>query len=231
MIKIEKFVSRLASVTLTDVFNPYKDCCPVHDTASSAIGRCRNLKQYLTAMKSQGVNVIWFGRDLGYRGGRRTGIALTDEVHLPQLAKLCSKSIEKVTRGSVMSERTAAVIWQVIARLSDPPFLWNVFPLHPHEAGDPMSNRSHSKTELAQIWDLNAALLDLLQPTKLIAIGNDAHETLIRLGLPCEYVRHPSYGGQTDFLRGMNRLYGLPESPKHASHAHLLLQSTLTLAD
>lgn len=28
------------------------------------------------------VDAIWIGRDLGYRGGRRTGLALTDDVHM-----------------------------------------------------------------------------------------------------------------------------------------------------
>jgi hypothetical protein len=28
---------------------------------------------------------MWFGRDLGYRGGRCTGLAFTDEAHLPAL--------------------------------------------------------------------------------------------------------------------------------------------------
>jgi len=34
-----------------------------------------------------GSNTIWMGRDLGYRGGRRTGLALTDEAHLPLFSR------------------------------------------------------------------------------------------------------------------------------------------------
>ena len=33
------------------------------------------------------VDAIWIGRDLGYRGGRRTGLALTDDLHISQHAR------------------------------------------------------------------------------------------------------------------------------------------------
>jgi hypothetical protein len=72
-----------------------------------------------------------------------------------------------------------------------------------------MSNRAHTRQELKQVWDLNLELLDILQPTRLVAIGNDAHNALQREGLNCEYVRHPSYGGQAEFVAGLRRIHGL----------------------
>ena len=44
-------------------------------------------------------------------------------------------------------ERTANVIWRMLMRIDEPIFLWNVFPLHPHEPDDPMSNRRHTAKE------------------------------------------------------------------------------------
>jgi hypothetical protein len=39
------------------------------------------LTQILQAAEAASVDAIWVGRDLGFRGGRRTGMALTDDVH------------------------------------------------------------------------------------------------------------------------------------------------------
>ncbi|WP_439952990.1 hypothetical protein, partial [Escherichia coli] len=79
-----------------------------------------------------GVDSIWIARDLGYRGGRRTGLALTDEAHLSAHAGLYGQlPLARATRGPAMTERTATVIWQVLRDLRRPIFLWNVFPLHP----------------------------------------------------------------------------------------------------
>jgi hypothetical protein len=53
------------------------------------------------------------------------------------------------------------------------------------------------------------ALFEILNPKRIIAIGGDAYESLNSMGIDCEYVRHPSYGGQKDFLSGMASLLNL----------------------
>jgi uracil-DNA glycosylase len=92
--------------------------------------------------------------------------------------------------------------------LDEPVFTWNVFPLHPHEKGQPLTNRCHTRSERHSCRWLLLALLDLLQPTKVIAIGNDAALGLADLGVDCLKVRHPSYGGVADFQRGIWSIYG-----------------------
>jgi hypothetical protein len=157
------------------------------------------------------IDALWIGRDLGYRGGRRTGLALTDDVHLSVHATRWNVSFERATTGSMVAERTAAVIWSLLARISVPVFLWNVFPLHPHEPDDPFSNRSHKPRERAAGEELLAELIIMLRPRRLVAIGNDAAKTAIRLAGISEVtqVRHPSYGGQSDFVRQVRGLYDL----------------------
>jgi radical SAM superfamily enzyme YgiQ (UPF0313 family) len=55
------------------------------------------------------------GRDLGYRGGRRTGLALTDEYHLVDLEQVFPNTkFTRATVGDAVSERTAAEIWRVL---------------------------------------------------------------------------------------------------------------------
>lgn len=226
---IEQFIERISSLELPGVFNPYSDQCSLHDRKDGPAIRRENLRGYLRASISTGVDSMWFGRDLGYRGGRRTGIALTDEAHLPLLAMLCDEKIERATNGYAVSERTATVVWGMIAEIGQLPFLWNAFPFHPHEVGDPMTNRTHSRNELEKIWDINQALLDLLQPNRFVAIGNDARSALARQGLECEYVRHPSYGGQTEFTQGLRAIYHCDISRN--IRINDVTQQTLTFAD
>ena len=76
------FVKALAAIRLPNVFNPYVDQCDVHDRANAPALRRRALRTYLEAIMTLGSDTIWMGRDLGYRGGRRTGLALTDKALL-----------------------------------------------------------------------------------------------------------------------------------------------------
>jgi hypothetical protein len=206
------FVATLADMRLPAVFNPYTDCCDIHDRADAAKLRKKNLELFLEAALDKGVEQIWVARDLGYRGGRRTGIPLTDEVHLPVVGRLLGGiSLRRATRGPVVAERTAAVVWKVLTRIDQPVLLWNVFPFHPHEADDPFSNRCHSAAEREQTLPLLKILIDMFEPERLVAIGRDAQLALKDIDIPVTTVRHPSYGGQGEFTTGLFDLYGVRE--------------------
>lgn len=206
-----EFVSSLRQLSFVDVFNPYSDRCAIHDVSDAPSRRAKVLLEVLEVAMETEIDALWIGRDLGYRGGRRTGLALTDDVHLTTHATRWNVSVQRATAGSMVAERTAAVIWSLLSRVSAPVFLWNVFPLHPHEAGDPFTNRSHKPHERAAGEALLAELIVMLRPRRLVAIGNDAARTALRLAGITEVaqVRHPSYGGQTDFGRQVRCLYGL----------------------
>ena len=202
------FLESLRALNLPSVFNPYRDICSEHDHIDSAKIRCDNLKAYLSAFSQKGAHSVWVGRDFGYRGGRRTGIALTDEVHLPVLAfERGLVGVSQATAGKEMKERTATEVWKVLRDVEEQVFLWNVFPLHPFEEGEPMSNRRHSSKEFDACQHILVSLLQWLKPSKIIALGADAHNALTYLGFANDLVRHPSYGGQTEFARGIRRLY------------------------
>jgi len=158
------------------------------------------------------IDAIWVGRDLGYRGGRRTGLALTDDVHIARHAKRWGLIAERPTIGAAVAERTAAVIWSMLDQIDARIFLWNVFPLHPHESEHPFTNRQHNARERTAGEELLCALVVLLRPARIIAIGNDAAAAANRVvgDVPVLCVRHPSYGGQTQFLRQIEELYNVP---------------------
>lgn len=217
------FVKALASIQLPNVFNPYADQCPVHDRANAASLRRRSLRSYLASVEALGVDTIWMGRDLGYRGGRRTGLALTDEQHLRAVAGLYpGADTVKATLGPIVAERTAAEIWSVLSELDVPPLLWNVFPFHPHEAGDPFTNRKFTTKELSVVDELNAELVGWLGIRRIIAIGQDAAGYGAQFGAPVECVRHPSYGGTTEFREGMRRLYKLERRVGPSAYQNVL---------
>lgn len=211
------FADALAAISLASVFNPYSDCCPVHDRPDAAQLRKRNLVSCLEAAVQARVDTIWIARDLGYRGGRRTGVPLTDEVHLPSAGSLLGGiALDRATRGPIVAERTAAVVWRVLARVGAPVVLWNVFPLHPHEADDPLSNRCHSRAERDATWPFLVALIDMIAPRRIVAIGRDAGLALAGIDIPVLTVRHPSYGGQAEFIAGVHAIYGLDDEDSAA---------------
>lgn len=218
----DTFVNRIAALSFDCAFNPYAEACADHDRADAPAIRRRNLSLVLDAAISHGVDSLWVARDLGYRGGRRTGLALTDEVHLAAHAGLFGAlPLARATTGPAVAERTATIIWQVLRSLDRPIFLWNVFPLHPHERGDPMSNRCHTRAERQECRPILMWLLDTLQPKTVVAIGRDAQLALAELDIEANKVRHPSYGGQSEFVAGTHALYG--RTPRFAETEPQLL--------
>lgn len=209
-----QFVSQLGALQFANAFNPYSDRCPIHDLDDAPAQRSELLAQILEMAASAEVDALWVGRDLGFRGGRRTGMALTDDVHFHDHLSRWGVSRTKPTVGQPVSERTATIIWEMLERIQAPIFLWNVFPLHPHDHDDPFTNRAHNAKERKAGTEILDQLIRLLRPKRLIAVGNDAEKVLHRIasGANVVKVRHPSYGGQTEFSRQIRELYGVEET-------------------
>jgi hypothetical protein len=204
-----RFLASIRGLAFENVFNPYSDCCPVHDRADASASRYATLSAILATAASGGVHSVWIGRDLGYRGGRRTGLALTDDVHVAAHAARWGIETRRSTKGLPMKERTAALAWLVLDEIDLPVFLWNVFPFHPHEPDLPFTNRPHRASERAVGEEILSELLRILRPERVVALGGAAASCGERVAPgKCLKVRHPSYGGQADFLRQMSDLYG-----------------------
>lgn len=199
----------LKNLEFENTFNPYFDRCPVFDSECAPKIRRYYLEEMLKRAAEANVDAIWVGRDLGYRGGRRTGLALTDDIHFSDHLIRWGIKPERPTYGEPMAERTAAAIWDILLKIKSPVFLWNVFPLHPFENGDPFSNRAHNARERKAGTEILVKIIEYIKPRRVIAIGNDAHNVLSSALDPkiVYKVRHPSYGGHSDFLSTMERLY------------------------
>lgn len=207
----EQFVKEISSLSFENTFNPYSDRCEVYDYSDAPQRRKALLRNILNAASSTEIDSIWIGRDLGYRGGRRTGLALTDDVHFSHHAERWGIKVDRPTKGQAVPERTAAVIWSMLSLIQSSVFLWNVFPLHPFEAGHPFTNRAHNVKEREAGEELLVLLIEFLRPKRIIAIGNDAEKTANKIagGSYVIKARHPSYGGQSDFIKQIQAMYAI----------------------
>ena len=207
---VQDFIGELQSFNSDRVFNPYRDICPDFDKSDAAATRSTNLRHLIDAVHASRVDTIWVARDLGYRGGRRTGVPLTDEVHLNSVERLFgTDNIQRATEGEIVAERTAAIIWKLLAAIERPVMLWNVFPFHPHDEAKPMTNRCHTAKERELTLPFLWYLIELLKPKQLVAIGRDAQAALEDAPIPVINVRHPSYGGQREFNQTLMRFYNV----------------------
>ncbi|WP_065377096.1 uracil-DNA glycosylase [Ensifer adhaerens] len=207
---IERFVERVSSVRFEDCFNPYADTCAVHDQKSAPNIRRNNLTQILFALASAPSVDVWVGRDLGYKGGRRTGVALTDEFCLDIYAShLKLKTLGRATNGPAVKEQTASSVFRILHGVDVPILTWNVFPLHPYSCGFPLSNRPHTREEAEVGFTFLQELCVLYEVRRIVAIGNDAAQWVRKVSCAHLHVRHPSYGGQAEFLEQMRLLYSI----------------------
>ena len=97
--------------------------------------------------------------------------------------------------------------------IADRTLLWNAFPLHPHKAGSPRTNRTPTESELAAGKD---SLRLAIAGRRVICVGNPARvsiESLFGLEVPgiggasassrAVALRHPANGGAPEFRSGI----------------------------
>lgn len=207
----QRFVSELSALRFDNAFNPYSERCGVYDSEHAPSMRFEMLTDTLAAASALELDAIWVGRDLGYRGGRRTGLPFTDDIHLPHHQARWGVNVTRPTKGSAVAERAATIIWNLLDKIDRPIFMWNVFPLHPHEKDHPFTNRLHTAAEARAGLEVLRQLIAILRPKRLLAIGNDAEKAVrkVSTGLEVLKARHPSYGGQSEFISTTQRLYGV----------------------
>jgi hypothetical protein len=194
-------VASLAKLRFGNAFNPYSDVCGMFDEPAAPDIRRANLLATLE-IASRGVDELWMALEPGHRGARRTGLAMTDDRHLS--AHSARWELPAITRATVSgpeTELTAGIVWEALSKKRGRILLWNVFPLHCHNAGNPLSNRRHTREERHACSDLTRDLISMVSPRRILAIGNDAHSAMDEMGLDCVKVRHPARGGKAAFLR------------------------------
>lgn len=161
-------------------------------------------------MASLNPQMILVGEAPGYRGCRLTGVPFTSESIL--LNGLEAVELFGEQRGyqkthefeKLWKEATATIVWETLAKALDIPLIWNAVPFHPFQRENPQSNRKPTKTEVIMGRVYLQELIQLFDIKVVVAVGNTAESTLKATGIACQKVRHPSYGGKTIFINGIN---------------------------
>lgn len=205
------FVSAMQELRFPNTFNPYVERCDKHDKPEAPDIRSEVLTAMLKAAGERGIEALWVARDLGHRGGRRTGLALTDDITYSAHTRRFGVDAVRPTFGPAMRERTATVVWEMLARIRADIFLWNLFPLQPHPEGSPFKNRAHNSVERAAGFEMLLLLISVLDPRRIVAIGKDAERALKNGAAKVDVlgVRHPSHGGERQFRSQIAAHYNL----------------------
>lgn len=218
-----QFVQSLTEYNGTNVFNPWLDYDQEYDIGVNAPTiRRLNLTAYL-GLRSQ-VDYIFMAEALGYQGGHFSGVALTCERMLlgyhavqPQMVfgdyKAQRTSSPALVQGLLkekgFNEPTDTVVWGALMEHKIDPFkvvMWNIFPFHPHQPGDLLSNRTPTQQELLAGFKYFQSLQSMYPAAKVVAIGRKCADTLAKFKVDCVAVPHPSMGGANKFREQVAKL-------------------------
>lgn len=195
---IEKLLEKLASFPHSDtVGNPYVEKYAVD-----------NLRHYFDYMLNQsGKRILLVGEAPGHRGCRITGIPFTSgrafqEISHPLLIALKPK----IYLPSVETESTATIVWNYLAQKNTTPLFWNSFPFHPHHKEKINGNRPPTDAEVDFGSEILSELYQIYKPDSVAGVGHKGVAALKRIfpEQTFDYIRHPSNGGKSQFIEGMN---------------------------
>lgn len=202
--KIRTFVEELATTEVTpNVYNQYS-----YEFQDNAVRR-DNLLIYLEQMCKLKPKIILVGEAPGYRGCRLTGVPFTSEhLLMNNIEGLELFGEEKgyrlpLKKDKLLKEATATIIWRTLVKYDVIVLAWNAFPFHPYKQHNVESNRTPLKKELLIGERPLLKMIEMYNIEKVIAMGNKAEESLNKLGISCDKVRHPAQGGKNEFVKGI----------------------------
>jgi hypothetical protein len=111
--------------------------------------------------------------------------------------------VQSSNRPQPHGEYSARIFWGLLQEHFPRFFVWNACPVHPYRPGKPLSIRSPRVRELRRFVPLTRQLVEIMQPSRVLAVGRKAEQVLGWAGTDCTYVRHPSQGGATLFAQGV----------------------------
>lgn len=226
------FQEWLASLTFAThplVWNPWRDYDERYDRSPEAPRqRLQQLESYLRPRLGKARYMV-IAEAMGYQGGHFSGIAMTCERmllgHHPAVSpeeilpdawfgqgdalrtsNPNSPYIEQRTQRELgFNEPTDTVVWSAIKENGLHPndvLLWNIFPFHPHQEGQLLTNRTPTEEELLWGWQYTEMLLSLHGECLIFAVGKKAQQVLQSFGREAIGLRHPANGGATAYKEG-----------------------------
>jgi uracil-DNA glycosylase len=209
--RFDRFVRELAATAVSDrAANQYARFSP---SAAGNFVRRANLRRYLMMVAERRPTMLLVGEAPSHRGARLTGIPFVSERLLIEGVSLAGGGRALGTEGGYRStdetarpstEASATMVWGAIRDIEPLPLLWNAFPFHPFQRGNPCSNRAPTPQELLAGERFLSWLLRLFPMQHVVAVGNSASRSLTRMQIAHTKVRHPSQGGKRKFLEGVS---------------------------
>jgi uracil-DNA glycosylase len=207
MIKLENFVEELAAAgVMSNVYNQYS-----YEFEENTIRR-KNLLVYLSQMYKIKPKVILVGEAPGYRGCRLTGVPFTSDYllmnNMEGLSLFGREAGYSLTqeKDKLLKEATATIIWETLIKYDLMALAWNAFPFHPHKKENGESNRTPLKSELLIGERFLVKMIEMFEIKKVVAVGNKAEESLKKLNICADKVRHPAQGGKAQFVEGIRKI-------------------------
>jgi len=197
---IDVFLRDLRRTRHTEkVYNPYRHLILTN-----------NLRHYLNFMlKYQGKRILLVGEALGYKGGKLTGIPFSSGYIIQNYNHpLFNRIRPDIIVNSIESENTAKIIWDYLLTKKTIPLFWNAYPYHPHPENELNKNRLPTQTEIKHGTIYLRQIINLFKPEVIAGIGNKGYNCIQQLlpETPVTKIRHPSFGGKTKFINGMNKI-------------------------
>lgn len=203
---VATLADRAAALTGSEtLFNPYSG-------GPGADIRRANLDRYLSDMLARRPHTVLIFEAPGYRGCRWSGIPVTSERimvrGIPQWKLFGEGYHQSSDVPGGIAEMTATILWEALLDYADgPPLIWNTVPLHPHQRGQPMTNRAPTLSEQRMGAALIELMLETFQIGRILAVGRTAQRILAEQGREFTPLRHPSQGGKSEFVRGLREVY------------------------
>lgn len=214
---LDRFLHDLAAFSAPRVFNPWRDVDAVNDIGREApVIRRDQLRRYLSERIGH-AKLLLVAEAAGYQGCKFTGLAMTSERQLlaagplddTHFAGVKSRTSRESVKPAGFNEPTATIVWgrMLEAGLAGQEWVnWNTFAWHPFE-GRALSNRTPTRAELEAGAPVLERFLALFPGVPVVSVGEKARGKLCELGVEAlAAVRHPAYGGATEFGEGIGRV-------------------------
>lgn len=224
---IDTFIDKLQEYEAPQVFNPWRQSDEKCDIGAQApVIRRENLRRYLELR--QNAHYLFVAEALGYQGGHFSGIAITSErILLGKHRDVDQKSVlgeweyqrtsnpesaflNNAQKKSGFNEPTDTYVWNALNNhklAATDVILWNIFPFHPYENDNLLSNRTPVTSELDVGIEYARMMLELVPGMKIVAIGRKAENTLACYGIEAMAVPHPSMGGANRFRAAVAEIF------------------------
>jgi len=196
-----RLLEGLAAARIGDTFNQYRETGGDDVSREAPAIRRQNLLRYLA--QRQRAPVLVAAEAAGWRGARYSGLCLLSERQFAASPEDPDGYQRSSNHPRGWAEPSAAVVQGVLREggWNGRVLLFNVVPSHP--AGPtPHSNRRPTHAEAVEGSRFLFALLDIVRPRHVAAIGRVAAGVLGEVPV----IRHPSHGGAARCRTGLREL-------------------------